>query len=64
MFLAAEKHFAALLQIGRDGRADEQKQTEGDKAQAGCRHAERFIAAKHDDIYAKLLNDASLALEK
>jgi hypothetical protein len=53
-----------LLQIGRRGGADEQKETEGSNAAEGWRRSECFIAAKHDDIYAKALNDASFALEK
>ena len=62
--IAAEKHLAALLQISRGGGADEQKEAEGDKPAEGWRRSECFIAAKHDDIYAKPLNDASFALEK
>src|SRR5439155_1150605 len=62
--IAAEKHLAALLQISRGGGADEQKEAEGDKLAEGWRRSECFIAAKHDDIYAKPLNDASFALEK
>ena len=37
---------------------------EGGEAAEGWRRSERFIAAKHDDIYAKPFNDASFALEK
>jgi hypothetical protein len=53
-----------LLQISGGGGAGDQKQAKGGKAAEGWRQSERFIAAKHDDIYAKPLNDASFALEK
>jgi hypothetical protein len=53
-----------LVQISRGRGADEQEEADGDKASEGRSRSESFIAAKHEDIYAKLLIEASFAGEK
>jgi len=53
-----------LVQISRGRGADKQEEADGDKPAKEQSRSESFIAAKHEDIYAKPLNDASFAREK